>query len=281
MSVDLQEEPEIEVSALSSAQPNKGWALLRSARLWPAATLTLGVSVWAQLFLMGFVAESQLGQVRFHAILAYMLPLGMLFLGVKLRMAMILLTFMPVLLLPGLVMLPEPERLLLSEGLSMIRLSASLALYLAVAAAGADIIKQPEEAEPLTPAQRSADDRASVMDYRSFVLSRIGVLIVLFIVPAYAIFQDPEVGQALATHYRDKPQVAQTFLALMHFFAWSVAAYMMVLMPALNLEYDQRRLNRTLRETAEALSRGSIAKRVGLVVGVVGLVACALIAASL
>lgn len=236
----------------------QGWELLRSSRLWPAATIALGVSLWAQLFLIGIWAEGQFDVVRTHALLAYFIPLSLLFVGVKLRMAMVLLTFFPVLLLPGLVMLPAPERLMLAEGLSMVRLSASLALYLAVASAGADVVRQPEEAEALDPQSLNA----STLDYKRFILARIGVLIVLFLVPAYAIFQDPEVGAALATHYSEKPEVAQTFLGLMHFFAWSVAAYMMVLMPALNLEYDQRRLNRQLKSTLQELSARTIGKRV-------------------
>ena len=248
--------------------PTRSWAQLRGARLWPAVTLLLGLSLWAQLFGVGALAELQFDSPRQHALLAYLVPLLALGAGVRLRMAMLLLTFFPVLALPGLLMLPDAERLMLAEGLSMVRLSASLALYLAIASAGADVARLAEHAQPLEP---SAE--AVTLDYRRFVLARIGVLIVLFIVPLYAISQDAEIAAALLTHYRDKPEVAQTFLGLMHFFAWSVAAYMMVMMPALNLEYDQRRLERELAAWSARLARGLIMRRLALwiVLGALGL----------
>lgn len=236
------------------------WSALRSSKLWPVATIALGLGLWLQLFAMPMLSELQFEQGRLHAILAYMVPLGLLFVGVYFRMAMVLLTFVPVCLLPGLVMLPEPERLMLSEGLSMIRLGASLSLFLAIASAGSDLTRRDEQIELLDADQ----GQMARMDYHRFILVRIGVLMILFVVPAYAIFQDPTIAQSLSTHYQNKPQLARTFLGLMHFFAWSVATYMMVLMPALNIEYDQRSLNRELKEIGERLTRRHLLKRVVL-----------------
>ena len=120
--------------------------------------------------------------------------------------------------------------------------------------------------EPLANGEGSDAQETWVM--QRFVMARIGVLAVLFALPAYSVFQDPEVASSLSKFYPDAPHVARTFLGLIHFFVWSVAAYMMVLVPSLNMEYDHRRLARKLGEQYRELTRKRIGLRVLAWVGV-------------
>lgn len=239
------------------------WSELMASKAWPLAVGVIGVSLWAQLFWVGLMAEGQFTQPRFSAMVCYLLPLMILGAGILARAPVILLALFTVGSLPGLVLLPDQEKLLLAEGFSMLRIGATLALYLAVASAGsAADVGTPVEVEPLPEDERLLHSDPGII--QRFVLARIGVLAILFALPAYAVFQDPVVALALSRHYGAAPEAARTFLGLIHFFIWSVAVYMMVLVPSLNLEYDYRRLGRRLSEQHSALTRPKIATRVGI-----------------
>ncbi|MEM1350691.1 MAG: hypothetical protein AAGI01_19165 [Myxococcota bacterium] len=229
---------------------------LTGAKWWPVATFVLGVSLWAQLFGVGLWTELQFSVPRPHALFFYVVPVGLLAAGIASRIPVLLMLLMPVGLLPGLLMLPGPEQQLLVEGWSMVRMGATLSLYLALASAGADVVRLPDEI------QHEELDEVDVLDLRRFVWWRVGVLVVLFFVPAYGVYQDPQIARALSRNYAAAPESAQAFLSLLHFFAWSVAAYMMVLVPALNLEYDQRRLSRSLDEARASWSKRRLVYRV-------------------
>lgn len=227
--------------------------------MWPVATLALGASLWAQLFGVALVSELGFATPRMYAVFAYLLPLLMLGAGVAWRVGFLLLTLMPVCILPGLALLPPGEQLLLTEAWSMLRLGVSLALYLAVASAGAQALRPPDEIEPVTT------EVSLGLDLKRLVFARIAALMVLFALPTYAVFVDPTIAANMSRNYPDSPEAARVFLALLHFFSWSVAAYMMVLLPALNLEYDHRRLQREIDEAGDGLSRRSIGLRVAIV----------------
>lgn len=256
--------PSPETAIPPRAAPEWSWSALRSSKLWGVATVLLGVGVWVQLFGAGAWTEVQLEQGRLHAVLAYLLPLFILGVGVWARMSLLLLLIMPLCLLPGLVMLPQAEHMVLSDGLSMIRVAASLGLYLAIASAGAGLDRQHDDVVLL-------EDKGQAFNHQRFVMIRIALLLILLVVPSYGIFQDPAIAQALTEHYKDGPDAARAFLSLTHFFCWSVVAYMMVLLPALNVEYEQRSLGRLLREQAQGLRRAAIARRTLLTLGVCGL----------
>jgi len=236
---------------------------LRGSSAWSAAVGVVGASLWAQLFLLGIIAEWQFEVPRPWAILAYVIPLGVLFAGVMSRAPVILLTLFAGSLLPGLVLLPAPEKILISEGGSILRIGLTLALFLAVASAGSGEEHDAAEFELLGPDVGGAKALAAG-SLRRFVLARLGVLFVLFVVPAYAVFIDADIAAALSRNYGKSPEAARTFLGLVHFFAWSVAAYMMVLVPSLNLEYDHRRLGRRLGEVVDGLTRARLIRRVVL-----------------
>lgn len=243
-----------------SAERFETW---RHSRAWIVATVILGVGLWAQLFWVGLAAEGQFEQPRPWAMIAYLMPLGLLAVGAWSRAPVVLLTLLPTSFLPGLTLLPETERALLGEAGSMIRVGATLALYLAVASAGSG----PERVGEASIEPLEDQESAPAWSLRRFVLARLGVLGVLFALPAWAVFQDPQVAADLSRHYASDPAVARSFLGLTHFFVWSVAAYMMVLVPALNVEYDRRRLDRRIRELGEGLTRRKLGLRVAAWVG--------------
>ena len=254
-------------SALAPRGSSLEWSELMASKLWPVAVLVLGGSLWAQLFGLGLVAEGQFDQPRLSALVAYLIPLFLLVAGVWSRAPVILLTLFMVGSLPGLLFLPDQEKLLLGEGSSMLRIGLTLALFLAIASAGSgEDVGSDVPHEPLANGEGSDAQETWVM--QRFVMARIGVLAVLFALPAYSVFQDPEVASSLSKFYPDAPHVARTFLGLIHFFVWSVAAYMMVLVPSLNMEYDHRRLARKLGEQYRELTRKRIGLRVLAWVGV-------------
>ncbi|MEC9442207.1 MAG: hypothetical protein VYE40_13970 [Myxococcota bacterium] len=259
-----------EIDALAPQRSSLEWSELMASKLWPVAVLVLGASLWAQLFGLGLVAEGQFEQPRLGALIAYLIPLFLLVAGVWSRAPVILLTLFMVGSLPGLLFLPDQEKLLLGEGSSMLRIGLTLALFLAIASAGSgEDVGSDVPHEPLVGGEGSDAQETWVM--QRFVMARIGVLAVLFALPAYAVFQDPEVASSLSKFYPEAPHVARTFMGLIHFFIWSVAAYMMVLVPSLNMEYDHRRLARRLGDQYRELSR----KRLGIrVLAWVGVSAC-------
>ncbi len=256
-SPDTPEQGVQDVDAIAS-----NWDAFKGGRLWPLAVGLLGGSVWAQLFLLGLIAEGQFASPRPIALLAYLLPLGILAVGIWSRASVLLLAVFMVGCMPGVVLLPGPERLLLLEGTSLVRIGLNVALYLAIASAGSGEESGEVVAFEHHEAQARGDEGTPIWSLQRFVWSRIGILLVLFALPAYAIFEDPAVTQALNRNYGGAPEVAQTFLGLVHLFVWSVAAYMMVFVPSLNIEYDHRRLLRTLRQTYQDATRRRIGIRI-------------------
>jgi hypothetical protein len=100
-------------------------------------------------------------------------------------------------------------------------------------------------------------------------------LIALLLVTQYAAFQDPTIAAKIAQHYGDRPEAAVTFLGLFAFFAWCVAAYTMFFVPLMNLEYDVRKLSRSVDTMADGGQRSR-----WMYVSAWGLVAFGIIAAA-
>ena len=124
----------------------------------------------------------------------------------------------------------------------MLRVGGAFALFLAIASAGSG-----SELDTGDIAEDSREQNQVDEELRRFVLARLLVLVMLWCVPAYAVYLDPEIAGHIMDNYGDSTHVGQVFLGVVHFFIWSVGAYMMVLVPALNVEYDRRRLKRELR----------------------------------
>lgn len=254
--------------------PATSWDALRVSKLWPGVTSFLGVSLWAQLELMALLSELRFSDVRPLVVLAYVLPLALLGAGVWTRRAGLLLMGVLVALVPGLALMPEPDQALLREWSALLRVGASLLLYVAVASAGSGPSREAAAPTPLPP---EADETPAMAQDHRFIAARLLVLAIMLLAPLYGIFADARIAAALATHYRESAEVARTFLSLTHFFAWSVVAYMMVLTPTLNLEYDRRRLERQLRERSAAWTARRLKLRVLMWCGITAAVALILL----
>ena len=268
---------------MTPKRPAHGGAASRwerlNQRVWPWVTWTLGGLLWVQMFALGLGFELGLAAPRPWALLAYLMPLGVLTLGVLWRSQVLLLTLVLCSSLPGLVVLPPEESAAMLAPASFLRIGLSILLYLAMASAGVTrktgwdregvSLAQQETAVPGTTRPKAQIDEPGVL--RRFIFWRIGVLVVLFVVPSYAVFADAQVGEAIATHYAENAMAARTFFALVHFFIWSVASYMMVLVPSMNIEYDRKRFDKTILQAFEHERSGRILARsaaVGLVTSV-------------
>jgi hypothetical protein len=229
--------------------------LRRQSATWQLVTTGLGVSLWVQLF--GAALGARLGAPASEAgaALAYLLPLLALAAATVWRAAPLALLIVPISLLPGLALLPPIERILLTEGAALLRIGLSLLLYMAAASAGLMADPVPGESTP------SAEQREGGAEYMQVVYGRAVVMLLVFIAPAYAVYADPAIAAALSERYGGSPEVARSFIGMLHFFAWSVLAYMLVLLPVLNLEYDYKQLILWTRDAPRQWTRASTGRR--------------------
>ena len=112
------------------------WSHFTGSGIWALAVAILGVSVWVQLFWIGLETELSFADPRPIALLAYLIPLGVLVAGIWSRGAILLLALFTIGCLPGVMLLPPAERAMMTQGGALIRIGLGLALYLAMASAG-------------------------------------------------------------------------------------------------------------------------------------------------
>ena len=230
-----------------------------SGSVWMLFVALLGVSLWAQIFLLAAVDEFQFSDQSTLTTLAYMLPLLVLVPATYLRVFPLILLVFPASLIPGLLLMP-PRHLLALEGpWDMARIGVTLAAYLGTAAATSMAAQQVGTVDT----QRLGEPRRVEGTYPFFFAVRALLLVGLLLVTQYAVFQDPAIAATIADNYPKRPQSAATFIGLFVFFAWCVAAYTMFFVPLMNLEYDVRSLARSLQESVVG-SRRSIWRRLGL-----------------
>jgi hypothetical protein len=232
--------------------------LRRQSATWQLVTTALGASLWVQLF--GAALSAKLGEpaAQAGAALAYLLPLLALSAGTVWRIAPLSLLAVPASFLPGLAMLPPIEHILLAEGPALLRIGLSLVLYMAAASAG--LMADPVPGEAVV----AREVREGGGEYMQVVYGRAVILIIVFIAPAYAVYADPAIASLMSERYGGSPQVARSFIGMLHFFVWSVMAYMLILLPVLNLEYDYKQLMVWLRDTPRQWTRAACARRASI-----------------
>ncbi|MFP4596998.1 MAG: hypothetical protein ACLFVJ_02025 [Persicimonas sp.] len=214
---------------------------------WSPLVVALGLSFWAQIFMLPLFEELRFVEGSQAATLTYLLPLAALLSGVYIRFAALILLVFPLCFVPGVLLLPERSIIELEQWTSMMRIGVTLAAYIGVAAAsltGAEVVGEVDGARD-EPAERVGGI------YPFYFLVRGLILLVLLVVTQYAVFQDPAVAEKITQHYSERPEGARAFIGLFIFFAWCVAAYTMFFVPLMNLEYDVRRLSRTIDEMAD------------------------------
>ena len=227
----------------------------------------LGISLWMQLALPSMVTELRASDGQRWMVLLNMIPLFVLAGALTSRNGAVALLAFPLSLMPGLASLPPIERGLMFSVWAMLRVCGSAAVYLAVASAW---VASRETADD-DPAPVAIRDRRGGY-YRQYVTTRAVPMVLLFVVPTYAGLFDPAVVSTISQNYPDNEAVAQTFIALLVFFFWSIVAYSQFLLPALNLEYDRRRERKQANRLRKGLDQRERLLRAGLEIGIVILV---------
>jgi hypothetical protein len=223
-------------------EPDIGATPRAGAGLWTLLSGLVGVLFWAQLLMLPFAEELQFTDQRALATLAYVLPLFTLFPAVVFRWPLMSLLIFPASFIPGVLFLPE---LTVNEMLapwSIARLGTTFVVYLALAGFASNNDQGLQELETI--------DRGELEEfngvYPGYFIVRIVLLVGFFGVLSFAVLADATVAEAIASSYGDDPMGARVFIALFAFFVWCVAAYTMWFLPAMNFEYDVRRVSRRI-----------------------------------
>ncbi len=218
--------------------------------------VVLAVSLWGQLSLMGLLYEVRSGSADPLNFALHLLPIIALVPAITTRSPLALLLLFPVSLLPSIAALPELERGQLMELWPAVRVTGTFAVYLALASAW--LTSVPEQVE----VEQGKSFRGQ--SYRHFVWGRLGPLVLLFLVPTYGIFLDAPITSTIEQNNPGAESVAQIFIAIVMFFTWAVIAYTTFLVPALNLEYDRRRIRREMETILEEFESGRRWMRLGV-----------------
>lgn len=202
----------------------------RTSILGATVVVVLGLSVWVQTA----VTPQSENLTSLGHTLGMALPLIAVFGGVIARSAVMLLAIFPMTLLPPM-LLASDGGAVFAEPWSALRVAVSLAVYLGVVSAWVGATGAPTAR---AESKRRNPFSAAV---RGHVQRRIPVLVLWWAVPTYAIFWDGAVVGTLQQQFGDGAGTAQIFVSVLVFFGWVVTAYMLFIVPTLNLEYDYRR----------------------------------------
>ncbi len=222
----------------------------------------LGLSVWAQLCAptVFAVASPPSPWIVFTAFV----PIFIAGVSLATRSGAGCLLLFPVSMLPALAGIPEVARAALFTPFAMIRLSLALSLYLAATGAW---LSGTQTVFGGTSVNQTGQEAGST--YKWFVVSRGLVLLVLLIVPIWAVYLDGTIVATIAMNHPDGEHVAQTFIAMITFFVWSVVAYTQFVVPLLNLEYDRRKIRRKALDSVKKTTLPLVMKRLGIETGVI------------
>lgn len=177
---------------------------------------------------------------------AYLIPLAILpFLvlvaAIGTRNSAALLVGFPVSILPTLATIPPAFSVELRDPEALLRLVGTMAVYLAIASAWA---ASADRGQIQISERLEGERRGQWM--RRFVYSRVPIMVLLFVVPSYAIFIDGAIVATIAQSHPGNEMIGQVFIATLLFFVWCAVAYSLFIVPSLNLEYDRRRLKKVV-----------------------------------
>jgi hypothetical protein len=225
------------------------------------AVALLGLSVWVQLCAPAvFAVSSPSPWIVFTAFV----PLLVGAVSLSQRSGAGCLLLFPVSILPALVGMPEITRAALYTPFAMLRVVLALALYLAATGAW---LSGTQAVFGGTTVEHGSDQAGNT--YRWFVLSRGAVLVILAIVPIWAVYLDGPIVATIAMNHPGGERVAQSFIAMIMFFVWSVVAYTNFVVPLLNLEYDRRKVRRKALDSVKQTTVPLVLKRLGIESGII------------
>jgi hypothetical protein len=233
---------------------------------WSVAVALVGISLWAQCFWTPLAARLQAGAAEPWRILPLVVPLGAVGASLVWRTAWLRLFVVPVSLVPGLLMVPGAE-VAASGPLSLLRIAATLAVYLVFAGLGLRRDQQFMEWEALQGSDSSSDEwQVSTPNtdelerpaglYPYFVRTRLVWMVGLFVALMWGVHGSAQTAQLMAEHFPDHPAEATMFLTVLVTFVWCVAVYVGALRPVANVEYRLRKRNRTLENRPDAQAAG-------------------------
>lgn len=218
-----------------------------SMTAWVVGALAL--SFWFQISFQGFLHEYRFGEGgRYLRMMAHFLPLLVFVLAMQTRNLVGLLLIFPLTFLPSLSLLPPIDRQTLMMPWVSLRVVGTMIVYLGLTGAWSSAAK-------VVPAEKSTTSKMG-KGYRDHVNSRVVPMLLLFVVPTYAVFFDVAVVATISQNNPGSELVAQNFVGVLMFFAWCVVAYTMFIVPALNLEYDRRRIRQELEQLARDTNSG-------------------------
>ncbi len=211
-----------------------------------------GIAIWAQLFLGAALAELNYVDTRMLFLAAYFLPLIVMAVGFWIgRTGWLQIGFVGS-LLPAFLVLPKEDHLALDDPLAVLWLCGLVGLYLVMGTdwfSGARLESDEVEHESLASVglEEGANGgrrpvAAMFSGHQQHFVSRFVVSLWLFCVITYAVFFDTGIQATIRAAFGGSEQIAVSFLAVSMFFVWCMVVYMMIVVPAMNLEYDQRRL---------------------------------------
>lgn len=208
-----------------------------------------GLAIWAQLFLGAALGELSYADTRLMYLAAYFLPLFVMIAGYWLgRIGWLQIGFIAS-LLPAFLVLQVEDQPGMDEPLVVIWLCGLVVLFLvmgtdwfAVESITADDIEYESIETSASGGERRKSIAVLMANHHQHFISRFVVSVWLFGVITYAVFFDPGIQLSIGKFFEGAEQVAVSFLAISMFFVWCMVVYMMIVVPAINLEYDQRRL---------------------------------------
>lgn len=221
-----------------------------------------GLAIWAQLFLGAALGELAYADTRLMYLAAYILPLIVMAAGYWLgRIGWLQIGFMAS-LLPAFLVLPVEDQPGMDEPLAVIWLCGLVVLYLVMGMDWFAVESMPAEDiehESIETAASGGERRkyvATLMsNHQQHFISRFVISLWLFGVITYAVFFDTGNQASIGEFFEGGEQVTVSFLAISMFFVWCMVVYMMIVVPTINLEYDQRRLELSTAALAQTKVR--------------------------
>lgn len=214
----------------------------RGPRVWMFLFFLVAASLWGQWLGPAAMAELRSEDGSETVLALQLLPLAVGLAAAMWRHPIGRLVVFPVSFLPGLALLPGAEWEALASPWSLMLALATFGLYLIVSAA------RPPEATYETPRPtKSLEDEPIGGDgltrsYRRFLIGRVVALTFIFGVITYALFGSTTVTEALNSVPGEQARKIQhSFTAVVMYFTWMIAAYVGIILPSLNWEYDRRR----------------------------------------
>ncbi len=190
----------------------------------------LGIALWVQLLGPALLGEFQSELSSFFHVIAYAVPIIVVFVGVMLRSQIVLLMVFLSSFIPGIVLLPDTFDVV--EGSGSVRIGLSCLVYILAVSYSFAMEYAPRKAAENTPIETKTSETLQTR-----IEIRLLYIFLLLVTLQYAVHGDPLVGRTIAQSY-ENPSIAMISISVSMFFIWCICVYMYFVVPALNFEHD-------------------------------------------